>query len=254
MNTLTIDIGNSRIKVDSWSDDGLIGREFEGEWNTEGVLKAVESLDIMGIIIGSVRKDNHQFIKDIRENFKGIFVEFNDEEIRQHYTLSQYHGPLGPDRFAAFLGAKMFFGNQATMIVDLGTAITIDIADNKGEFCGGNISLGLEGRLNALTQSTGRLPKVEALFPAPSFGTDTATAIRAGVFNGIRGEIIYSAELAKDIFDIKYIISTGGDADKIKISNIGDIRSFHDKYLVGRGLDYHLREKCMHLPIGLPRL
>lgn len=252
MNTLTIDIGNSSVKVDAWDDDGVLGRYLEGDVTSDQIIKLAEILDIKGIIISSVRKDSSEFIDSLRARFRDTIVVFDNPEIRKYYSLN-YEGEVGPDRFAAFLGAKVFFGNKPMMIVDIGTAITIDIAD-KGEFYGGNISLGIQGRLKALSESTGKLPLINKLESVTGFGHDTASAIMNGVKNGVRGEIYYSARLAKQKYDIKVVMVTGGGCREIYPVVPQDIRDMEDKYLVGRGLDYHLRTQYMHLPVGQPRL
>ncbi len=47
------------------------------------------------------------------------------------------------------------------LIIDAGTAITYDIVNEKGQYLGGNISPGIEMRLKALHQFTGKLPLVQ---------------------------------------------------------------------------------------------
>ncbi|MCH5239717.1 MAG: type III pantothenate kinase [Muribaculaceae bacterium] len=254
MNTLSIDIGNSGIKVDSWTDDGLLWRELEGEVSVDDIMEEVESLNIKGIIVSTVRKDSEGFISELKERFNDTLVEFTDEEIRKHYDLTAYHGKIGTDRYAAYLGAKMFVGESPVMVVDIGTAMTIDVGDDKGIFRGGNISLGFRGRLEGLAKSADNLPLVEDSESRTSFGYDTTTAILSGAINGICGEIEYSAKLAKEEFGIKTIIYTGGGKRFVSPCIDKNIYAFTDKYLVGRGLDYHLRTHHLHVRVGYPQL
>ena len=75
------------------------------------------------------------------------------------------------------------------MIVDFGTAITIDQVSADGVFRGGNISPGMQMRYKALHQFTGRLPLIDSNGRKLPMGRDTETAIRAGVLKGMEYEI-----------------------------------------------------------------
>ena len=60
-----------------------------------------------------------------------------------------------------------------------------DVITADGHYLGGNISPGVEMRLEALHARTARLPRIEADGDTPDVGYDTTTAIRAGVVRGI---------------------------------------------------------------------
>jgi type III pantothenate kinase len=94
-------------------------------------------------------------------------------------------GSLGVDRIAAAVGAVSIKPGHPLLVVDMGTAITYDLVDFQGVFKGGNIAPGLQLRFQALHQFTSRLPSVgpdEQFLP---LGTDTESAIRSGVMQGI---------------------------------------------------------------------
>lgn len=243
MNTLTIDIGNSRVKVDSWADNGLIGRELEKEnVSVDEILKEAERLDVKGMIVSTVRDDSEILVTGLKERFSHLVLEFDTEEIEKHYNLSNYRGKIGPDRVAAFLGAESLIPGVSKLVVDLGTAMTIDLVDENGTFCGGNISIGYSTRKKALAKATSRLPEVKDNFQTGLFGNDTSSAIEAGTSNGVEGEIYYTALQAKQGFNTQLIIATGGDLPNIVVKAPEGMQSLNDAYLVGRGLDYHLRK------------
>ena len=254
MNTLSIDIGNSSTKVDSWADDGFIRRESASSF--EDILRVAQQLNIEAMIVSTVRNDSAPLIEKLRENTEATVVEFSEEEFRKHYDFSAYKGHLGSDRAAAFLGAEFLFPQTPKLIVDAGTALTIDVADDKGNFKGGNISLGYQSRLKALAKATSRLPEVmnkENGQDCRFFGTDTIEAITFGAGNGLVGEVKYSAEMAKKEYGIKLVMLTGGDADKIRFPK-NEYTTLTDPYLVGRGLDFHLRTKHLNVPVGYPQI
>lgn len=244
MNTLTVDIGNNKIKPEFWSDEGfLYGYECENLSISE-LKKEIDIRGTEGIIVSSVRKDTKDLIKQIREESGcEIVIEFNSEEIKKYKDKIKYKGNIGTDRIAAFVGAESLLPGVPKLIVDSGTAITLDVADGCGNFCGGNISLGLYSRMKTLWAATSLLPDVKDLQETPPFGDSTVTAIQSGAINGVTGEILFSIELAKRDYKIERVVITGGDSGKF----IDRIEALYkncivDPHLVGRGLNYHLRK------------
>jgi len=117
---------------------------------------------------------------------------------------------IGKDRLAAAKAASVRRRlNSPAIIVDSGTAITVDFLDQQGRFQGGAILPGLGLASAALAWGTDQLPKVELddrLDLPPFVGKNTRLAIRAGVFwgavgaidkiiDGIRGESRKAVEL-----------------------------------------------------------
>ncbi len=147
---------------------------------------------------------------------------------------------LGPDRLAAAIGAWNLAKGRNILIIDAGSAITIDFVDSKGNYHGGNISPGIKMRLRALHEFTGKLPLVEKEGDTPQMGYDTETAIRSGVINGICREIDGYIATIKEKYGDVLVFLTGGDENPLK-NNIKS-RIFADKYLVAKGLNRILLE------------
>ena len=119
---------------------------------------------------------------------------------------------LGLDRLAAAVGAETVLPNSNKLIIDLGTAITIDFVSKNQTFEGGNISLGLQSRFNALHTFTGKLPQ---LFPENSItltAKNTHQAIQNGVIQGILFEIEGYISAYNTIYSDISVFLTGGDA------------------------------------------
>ena len=241
MNTATIDIGNSATKVDFWGAEGLLNRDSQGEWDVAQTVSSAKRHNVDIFIVSSVRKDTDSLVERLRKESGLAVVSFDGEEMRKWYDLSRYAGDLGPDRLAAVIGADVLYPGEAKMVVDMGTATTIDICDKEGRFRGGNISLGLFSRMKALWAATSKLPEVSSLTEGNYFGTNTTEAIQSGAINGIEGEILYSYKKGREIFGVERVVLTGGDAMKIRGEVIDEIKGTIDPYLVGRGLDHHLR-------------
>lgn len=120
---------------------------------------------------------------------------------------------LGRDRLAAAVGATVLWPGRNVLLVDFGTAITVDLVTADGVFRGGCISPGMRTRFRALHEFTAALP----LCGAPEgdeglFGRSTRGAIEAGVVQSIVFEIEgYIARVGREIDD-PCVIFTGGDA------------------------------------------
>ncbi|MDR1737488.1 MAG: type III pantothenate kinase [Candidatus Symbiothrix sp.] len=119
---------------------------------------------------------------------------------------------LGVDRIAAAVGASCLHPGRNLLVIDIGTAITIDFVSADGKYKGGNISPGPALRFKALHQFTDKLPEVAENGDFPPLGSDTESAIRAGVIHGIARELdSYIEEYQKNANVLSLL--TGGYAE-----------------------------------------
>ncbi|MBN2268961.1 MAG: type III pantothenate kinase, partial [Sedimentisphaerales bacterium] len=108
---------------------------------------------------------------------------------------------VGTDRVVSAAAAYEVVGD-AVIIVDCGTAVTIDLVDANGIFKGGVICPGFEISAKALKENTAQLPNIKVVKPKGPYGRNTADAINCGLYYSILGalqEIIrrYAEELGK---------------------------------------------------------
>jgi type III pantothenate kinase len=94
----------------------------------------------------------------------------------------------GPDRLLAGWTAARRYGTPV-IVVDLGTATTVDAVDADGFFVGGAILPGLGLAAEALAGGTARLPRIELDLPAQEIGSDTVEAMRSGIVLGHVGAV-----------------------------------------------------------------
>lgn len=121
---------------------------------------------------------------------------------------------LGMDRAASAVGAMTLYG-APVVAVDLGTAITIDVINDRREFVGGAILPGLETASKSLAANTAQLPLILAEVPEP-LGTDTASCIRCGIVQGAAGAVDRIIELAWESLGCQTpIVFTGGNGQLI---------------------------------------
>jgi type III pantothenate kinase len=113
----------------------------------------------------------------------------------------------GADRLANAVAAWHRCG-RACVVVNLGTAITVDIVNRRGEFVGGAIAPGLAAMARALHDGTSLLPLVPPR-PRADIGRDTKSSIEVGLYAAARGMIGIGRHL---VGGPARLIGTGGDA------------------------------------------
>ncbi len=120
----------------------------------------------------------------------------------------------GQDRLLAALAAYDLL-EQACVVVDAGTALTIDFVDGEGAFQGGAILPGARMGLSALHERTSALPDITLDHPsdAAPFGKTTRDAMLQGAVYGARGAVRLLTERYAERFGAyPLVIATGGDA------------------------------------------
>jgi type III pantothenate kinase len=126
-------------------------------------------------------------------------------------------GEVGADRIVNALAAARLYGTPA-VVVDFGTATTLDCVSADGAYVGGAIAPGLELGLEALAARTAKLPRIELRTPDRAIGRDTVSAMQAGTVFGyqalasgllarVRAELAETAGIAPG--DVRAIL-TGG--------------------------------------------
>ena len=128
-----------------------------------------------------------------------------------------YNDPaqLGSDRLANALATKLLYGTPA-IVVDLGTATKLEVVNKAGEYLGGAIAPGIAIAAEQLFERGARLFPVDIEKPEKIISTNSADAMKAGIFYGAIGQIDYLVKKMLDELgekDVK-IIATGGLAEK----------------------------------------
>ena len=90
---------------------------------------------------------------------------------------------VGADRLVNALAAQRLYGTPA-VVVDFGTATTLDCVAADGAYVGGAIAPGLELGLEALAARTAKLPRIELRMPDRAIGRDTVSAMQSGTIFG----------------------------------------------------------------------
>lgn len=118
----------------------------------------------------------------------------------------------GIDRVLVTAAAYEQLG-KACVVVDAGTAVTVNLCNDSGALVGGAIAPGARTMLESLHQKTAKLPLISLTAPEGNFGDDTESAMLHGVVLSIRGLVQSLAERwAEEQGTWPEVIATGGDA------------------------------------------
>ena len=127
-------------------------------------------------------------------------------------NLTEEPKRVGADRLLNALAAYRRCQGPA-IVVDVGTAITLDLVSRRGEFMGGLIAPGMRIAALALGEHTALLPRVNMKRPRDLFGKNTVEAIRSGIYWGTVGLITaVTAMLQKRLGENTSLFLTGGGA------------------------------------------
>jgi len=119
---------------------------------------------------------------------------------------------VGADRIANAAAALQYFG-APFIVVDFGTATTLDVVDKNGVFCGGIIAPGLRTASYALSARTALLPEIGIAQPQALIGRNTEEAMLSGIYYGQASMVDGLVErLGLALEGEPLIVATGGFA------------------------------------------
>jgi type III pantothenate kinase len=214
-----VDIGNSRIKlcrvvggalqlpVRGLPADDVAGWErLAAEWEfTLGRTWAVAATD---------PNRRQQFIAWAASRREPVVAIDSPRKVPIAVTVDEPER-VGIDRLLNVLAAKAHVRpGQPAIVVDAGSAVTVDLLDEEGRFAGGAIFPGLRLMSRALHDYTAQLPLVEpsGSMPAGPPGANTEAAMRHGILLAVAGGIdALVREIAARCTTAPHLVLTGGD-------------------------------------------
>ncbi len=236
---LCLDVGNSQI----------FGGLFDGEnllFRFRRITERIASSDELGLFFRNVIRENGfdpsmvssvgycSVVPDINHSLRNACLHYFDTEpfglkagVRTGLKI-RYKNPseVGADRIADAVGAVARYPDTNLIIVDFGTATTVEAVTAGREYLGGAIAPGLRTSMGSLEKATARLPKVEILRPEKTCGRSTIESIQSGLYWGHLGmirEII--GRYRRECFpkgDTATVVATGGFAGLYADTDIFD--------------------------------
>ncbi|MEL7220403.1 MAG: type III pantothenate kinase [Bacteroidota bacterium] len=213
MRNLVIDIGNTRVKYGCFANGILLSTSSAESVIPTDIFRLLTNHQLENIIYSSVAAGlDADLLEQLSANFR--LIELTATTALPIHNAYDTPATLGKDRLAAVVGAQELYPATHCLVVDAGTCMTLDVLRADATYLGGNISPGIQMRLQAMHQQTFRLPLVATeKAPATNWGTTTVTALQNG---GILGAVLEIEALAQRLRsnwpDLK-IVLTGGDAN-----------------------------------------
>jgi type III pantothenate kinase len=254
---LSLDVGNTNVTIgmsNLGEPDGFIG---EGRIETSPRDITAEALDallrrllgledrplegiVQAIVMASVVPAWSAAIVELAAR-RGIPLLSASAETVPIPVRVDHPSEAGADRLVNAFAVGRLHGTPA-IVVDLGTATTLDVVAADGAYVGGAIAAGLQLGLDALASRTAQLPHIELAAPARVIGTDTVSALRSGAVIGHIGlvsELIHRTrmELAAQSPEASriHVVLTGGLSNEPWVKEIRGVDAV-DPLLTIRGL------------------
>ena len=203
MNIIAVDIGNTNIDIGLFLDDeeqfikSIPGRShkkltdcLKSAWQEIPVAESSKEKKRDGVIvISSVKPAWTKLIQKIVKDNLGEKVYIVGKDIPLPMTLLvDEPDKVGTDRVVSAAAAYAVV-EDAVIVADFGTAVTIDLVNEKGVFLGGVICPGFEISAKALKENTAQLPKTKVSKPKAPYGKNTTEAINCGLYYSAIGTL-----------------------------------------------------------------
>lgn len=214
-----IDVGNTNTKFVFIQQSGLtnikrtennvVNESFcQQHWYqaTKIVIASVGNGKITAIIKNWAKKQNILVTE--------VFSEANKYGVTSGYD---YPSQLGVDRWLALLGAAQRFSRRNCLIVDAGTATTIDLLTATGEHVGGWILPGIATMYTSLLSNTSKIHAEPQTNGNLTFAKNTSSNVNNGLWAATVGAIELALRKAQqDLITVENVVLTGGNAHQIK--------------------------------------
>ena len=195
-----VDVGNTQTVVGVWQ-----GGEWRNVWRVATNVLATEDelaatlhglatlagleFKASAVVVGSVVPSIDQSWTLLASKHLGVEAKFlrRGAEVGLAVTYDPPH-VVGADRIANALAA-LALASPPLVVVDLGTATTLDCVDSNGAYVGGAIMPGVLLGLQALNEKTAKLPSIALRTPSAAVGRTTVASIESGVVLGYAGAV-----------------------------------------------------------------
>ncbi len=260
-NLIAVDVGNSRIKIGKFDRVGglalpepidVIGLSIEnhrsGQFNAADLNAWCDEnvANESNWFVGSVhRAAGHQLILAViawarQSEFNCPIRQLTHADIPLTIRVDEPE-QVGIDRLlAAFAANRLRQHDRAAIVVDIGTAITVDLLDADGAFAGGAILPGVAMAAHALSDHTDALPRVgtnRLESPPLALGKSTTSAIQSGLYWGAIGAIReLISQLSMNLSASPELFLTGGASKQVAESLARHGTLHHVPHLVLAGI------------------
>ncbi len=210
-----IDIGNSRSKY-SLLDNGcrgdiktVVNEDFDGDY-FEKKFKCVDKVVVASVSDDSLTVSIEKWCYQNKIQYKQV-----NSEQQKKSVISAYNKPeqLGVDRWLALIAVAQLYPNKNILIVDAGTATTIDLISASGKHQGGWILAGIDTLFTSVLQKTSKVIAEPAPMPSIAFGSNTSENVNNACWAATIGAIdVAITQASQELGSVDEVIITGGNA------------------------------------------
>src|SRR5204863_766100 len=180
----------------------------------------IERARISGVILGSVVPPLTGTIRHMVQRYFGVTALTVEPGVNTLMPiLYEVPSEVGADRIVNAVAAYEKFGQDSgrpLIVVDFGTATTLDAITAAGEYLGGVICPGVQISADALFQRAARLPRVDVRKPCEVIGRSTVGAMESGLYYGYVGLVDgLVRRMKQELGEQTICVATGGLADVI---------------------------------------
>lgn len=225
---LAIDIGNTNIVIGCCDDEKIyfIERlstnipktELEYAISFKNVLEiyGIDPAQIEGGIISSVVPPITNIVRSSAEKVLGKPVKIVGPGVKTGLNiLMDNPAQVGSDRIVNAVAAINEYP-VPLVIIDMGTATTFCVVDDKKDYIGGMILPGVRISLDALTSRTSQLSRISIEAPKKTIGKNTIDCMKSGIIHGNAACIDGMVQrIEKELGQKATVLATGGLAKKI---------------------------------------
>ena len=237
MKTLDLDAGNSRLKWRLLCDGvvvscGAIVNEAIGDM-VEKLPRPVDRCRLASVRSAAV---NDQLCTQIVSQLAVLpWVPEPATGLGGLHLTGESPDRLGCDRWLAMVGAVAYCPGETVMVVDCGTAMTVDLICAEGFFQGGMICPGFEAMLQAVVRSADRLSLPQDRAFVRGFHKHTVPAVLSGVISMAAALVEREAQKTEGL---ACVLVCGGDGASL-VDHVGaiDVPVVYKNDLIFKGLD-----------------
>lgn len=226
LKVVAADVGNSSVSLAALIEGTIqscsVAIDQQSDW-TEQAIACIEAWLPNGEPLLRVASVHPKASDELSEAAKRRWVSSHVQHLsyRDVPMKAYVEAPeqLGIDRLLSAYGAKQV-ADTPLVVIDAGTAITVDWVDASGDFRGGAIMPGLSMQLRSLASGTAALPEInwqspQIERPAPNTERAMMSGVIAGVAGGIDRLISVYCDFAGHSSDGVRVVLTGGDGAAI---------------------------------------
>jgi type III pantothenate kinase len=215
---ILVDVGNSRIKWGLFGERGVEAIAALPPSNPDAWEKQLSAWGLNKIerwtLAGVQPKFRDELASWLRERGEKVALVVKPEELPLRIRL-EHPDKVGIDRLLnAVAVVHQVRPNLPAVIIDAGSAVTVDWVNADGEFAGGSIFPGLRLMARSLHDYTALLPEVEIKLPLPKLpGLSTIAAMQLGIYWAVAGGIEATIKhLRQESSAAPSVYLTGGDS------------------------------------------